>query len=123
MLKTTFFQVFSSTCAAAAFLMEPKTTTDSRRWYSLGGALVFNILFFDMAFIQVILDLVRPEVIIQRLYARRAVTQLQMNQRYYAPAGIYISFRCMLAGKFVLLAAMFGSAMPILYLIATCYFW
>ena len=52
MLKLTFFQVFNTTVAAAAFLVDDDVRSHPRKWYTLGGALLANVLFGDTVFIQ-----------------------------------------------------------------------
>ena len=64
-----------------------------------------------------------PVLVQRRLVAPRAPTQHAMDEAYAAPAGIYLAFRLQLAGKFVVLATMFGAAIPAAYLIAALYFW
>ena len=71
-----------------------------------------------------LLDFVQIPVLVNRLcVAPRAPTQRAMDEAYAAPAGIYLAFRLQLAGKFVVLCTMFGSAIPVLYLIAAIYFY
>ena len=124
MLKLTFFQVFNTTVAAAAFRYDPIVASHPRQWYTLGGALLANVMLGDAIFIQVLLDFVQIPVLINRLFiAPRATTQKAMDQAYAVPAGIYLAFRLQLAGKFVVLCTMFGSAIPVLYAIAAFYFW
>ena len=70
------------------------------------------------------LDWVRVGGLFSRLcLAPRAKTQLQMDRLYVDDADIYLAFRVQLAGKFIILALMFGTAIPILYLLAAFYFW
>ena len=124
MLRLTFFQVFNLVVAAAAFLIDPDVRADARKWYSLGGALIANFMFGDFILIQVLLDWVRVDTVINRnCIAPRAATQLQMDRLYTADAGLYLAYRLQLAGKFVIICGMFGSAIPLLYLIAAGYFW
>ena len=90
----------------------------------MGGSLIVNTLFSDFIFIQVVMDLVRiQDLVSKHLLARFASSQHEMNRRYVAPAGIYLAFRMQQAGKYVILAPMFGSAIPILFAIAALYFW
>ena len=124
MLKLTFFQSFNTIVAAASFWIEPTVRAEPRRWYSLGGATIANVMFGDAIFIQVLLDLVQIPIVISRsVVAPRAATQQAMDQAYIAPAGIYLAFRLQLAGKFVVICTSFGSAIPLLYLIGAFYFW
>ena len=124
MLKLTFFQVFNTCVAAAAFLVDPNVWSNSRHWYTLGGALLANVTLGDAIFIQLLLDFVQLPVLINRCFiAPRLTTQQAMDESYAAPAGIYLAYRLQLAGKFVVLCTMFGSAIPSLYAIATIYFW
>lgn len=124
MLKLTFFQVFNTVVAASAFLFDPTVAAHPRQWYSLGGALLANVTIGDAILIQTLLDFVQIPVLVNRLcIAPRAATQLQMDRSYAVPAGIYLAFRLQLAGKFVVLCTVFGSAIPTLYLVAAGYFW
>ena len=43
MLKLTFFQVFNTCVAAAAFLVDPTVRSHPRQWFTLGGALLANV--------------------------------------------------------------------------------
>ncbi|EOD12468.1 hypothetical protein EMIHUDRAFT_437392 [Emiliania huxleyi CCMP1516] len=124
MLKLVFFQVYNSVFASLAFLFDPSIDLFARPWYTTGGALIANILFGDAIFIQVVLDWVRVGGLFSRLcLAPRAKTQLQMDRLYVDDADIYLAFRVQLAGKFIILALMFGTAIPLLYLLAAFYFW
>ena len=124
MLKLTFFQVLNTVVAAFFFLVDPTVARSPRQWYSLGGALLENVMIGDCIFIQILLDFVQIPVLVNRLcIAPHASTQQAMDQAYAMPAGIYLAFRLQLAGKFVILATVFGSAIPVLYLVATLYFW
>lgn len=123
-LKCTFFQVLNTVLSAAVFFFDGYTASNTRQWYALGGALLVNILFGDFIFIQVLLDWVRIDIIVARCcLARRARSQSEMDRIYAAPAGIYLAFRIQQAGKYLVLAPMFGSAIPVLFLIAAAYFW
>ena len=123
-MKCTFFQCFNTLCSAAMFFADGYTADNTRQWYSLGGALLVNILFGDFIFIQVLMDWVRIDTLVARtILAPRASSQHEMNRIYAAPAGIYLAFRMQQAGKYVILAPMFGSAIPVLFIIATAYFW
>jgi len=124
MLKLVFFQVYNSVFASFAFLLDPSVRLFERPWYTVGGALIANILFGDAIFIQVFLDWLRVGGLFSRFcLAPRAKTQLEMDRLYVDEADIYLAFRCQLAGKFVVLSLMFGTAIPLLYLIAAFYFW
>ena len=125
MLRLTFFQVFNLVVASAAFLIDPTVRENSgRKWFALGGALLANFMFGDCILIQVLLDFVKVDTVVNRnCLAPKATTQLEMDRLYTAEADIYLAFRLQLAGKFVVICAMFGSAIPILYLIAALYFW
>ena len=46
-----------------------------------------------------------------------------MDRLYVANADIYLAFRAQFAGKFVVVCLMFGTAIPMLYLVAAFYFW
>lgn len=125
-LKCTFFQVLNTVAAAAVFYLDPyiQSTCGMRQWYSLGGSLIVNILFGDFIFIQVLMDCIKVDVIAARTcIARTAKSQYEMNQIYAAPAGIYLAFRMQQAGKYLVLAPMFGSSIPALFLVAAAYFW
>ncbi len=86
--------MFNTVVAASAFLVDPTVRSDTRRWYSLGGSLIVNVMLGDCLFIQPLLDWVRVDVLFsRRVRAPRASTQLQMNEAYVARAGIYLAFR------------------------------
>ena len=71
MLKLTFFQVFNTCVAAAAFLVDPNVWSNSRHWYTLGGALLANVTLGDAIFIQLLLDFVQLPVLINRCFIAR----------------------------------------------------
>jgi hypothetical protein len=123
MLKLTFFQVFNTSVAAAAFAMDPAVASNRREWYTLGGALIANVMFGDAIFIQVACDFVQIPIFIGRCRAKYKKTQQAMDEAYSAPAGIYLAFRLQLAAKFAVLCTVFGSAIPTLYAIGAFYFW
>ena len=123
MLKLCFFEVYNTVVSIAAFFIDSSVWHNSRQWYSLGGAMLVNILIGDAVILQWLLD-GGPLCQLGILWsARRARTQIEMNERYAEPAGIVLAFRLSLAGKFVVLAIWFGPAIPILYLVAAYFFW
>ena len=76
----------------------------------------------DTFVIQFLLDVLRPfPDFINRCKARKARTQAKMNELWVMRADIYLAFRVQLAGKMLVLACMFGSAIPLLFLIGACY--
>ena len=123
MLKLCFFEVLNTVVSIAAFFIDPNVWHNSRQWYSLGGAMLVNILIGDASFLQWLLDGGPICQLGTYVSARRARTQIEMNERFAEPAGIVIAFRLSLAGKFVVLCCMFGAAIPLLYLIAALFFW
>jgi len=70
-----------------------------------------------------LLELARPDGLINRYRARYAKTQLSMDRLYTLQATYYLSFRAQLSAKFVVLCLMFGSGMPLVYFFGACYFW
>lgn len=125
LLKMAFFQVFNTVVAAFSFLV-----TDSRlggaftrEWYTLGGTLIVQVAVGDWLLMLPLLELLRPDGIVNRWRASWAKTQLQMDRLYTLQATYYLSFRAQLSAKFVVLCVMFGTGMPMLYLIGAGYFW
>ena len=110
MLKLCFFEVFNTVVSVAAFFIDSNVWNNTRQWYSLGGAMLVNVLIGDATFLQWLLDGGPLCQLGIYLSARRARTQLEMNEKLAEPAGIVLAFRLSLAGKFVVLATMFGSA-------------
>ena len=110
MLKLCFFEVFNTVVSVAAFFIDSNVWHNTRQWYSLGGAMLVNVLIGDATFLQWLLDGGPLCQLGIYLSARRARTQLEMNEKLAEPAGIVLAFRLSLAGKFVVLATMFGSA-------------
>jgi len=99
MLKLVFFQVYNSVFASFAFLLDPSVRLFERPWYTVGGALIANILFGDAIFIQVFLDWLRVGGLFSRFcLAPRAKTQLEMDRLYVDEADIYLAFRCQVQG-------------------------
>ena len=119
MLKLCFFEVLNTVVSVAAFFLDPSIWHNSRQWYSLGGAMLVNVLIGDASFLQWLLDGGPVCQLGTYCSARMAKTQLQMNERLAEQAGIVIAFRISLAAKFTVLAIMFGSAIPLLYLIVS----
>lgn len=107
--------MLNTVVAVVAFLAVPEVAADTRQWYTLGGALIFNVMFGDLIFIMPVLDWVRLDILfLRRIRAPRQKTQLDMDRTYDMPAGLYLAYRLQLAGKFVVICAMFGSAIPVL---------
>ena len=63
-------------------------------WYATGGTVILTALVGDFLFINLLIDLVRPDVLfLRRFLAPRARTQRAMNALYKRDADIYVAFR------------------------------
>ena len=85
-------------------------------WYATGGTVILTALVGDFLFINLLIDLVRPDVLLmRRVLAPRARTQRAMNALYKRDADIYVAFRLQLINKMVVVALIYGTAFPALY--------
>ena len=125
LLKMAFFQVFNTVVAAFSFLVTDRSLKGAftREWYTLGGTLIVQVAVGDWLLMLPLLELLRPDGVVNRWRARWAKTQLQMDRLYTLQATYYLSFRAQLSAKFVVLCVTFGTGMPMLYLIGAGYFW
>lgn len=120
-LKLLCFQCFNTVASSftfAYFETSGSYLNFNRHWYVHGGALVVNALIGDLIIINLVVDLLQPGALIQRLVATRTeLTQRGMDQAYAVPRDLYLAFRLQLALKFVVLSLMYGAAFPLLYFI------
>ena len=93
-------------------------------WYSSGGALIINALIGDLTIINLLIDGLKPEVLLQRyVFTRGALTQSRMNEMWLIPADITLAMRMQLTNKFLLLALQFSFAIPVLYALLAAHMW
>ena len=113
--------MFNTVASALCFLIfvDELRGRLERPWYALGGTLVLNVMLADSFVIQLLLDVLRPfpDLINRKCRAPKARTQARMNELWVMRADIYLAFRTQLAGKILVLACMFGSAIPLLFLV------
>jgi hypothetical protein len=82
-------------------------------WFSTGGVTVINSMIGDIAFINVVLEWIRPDKMIQRHWlAKRARSQHEANMMYEGP-DFMIAFRYQLILKFIFMGLMFSTAIPV----------
>ena len=85
-------QVGNTVVASSVYYFFP--TGSRHSWYDYGPSMILNVLIGDLLFIQIVLDLLQPGVLLARhVHAPAAPTQREMNELYVAPADIYVAFR------------------------------
>ena len=111
MLKISFFQWFNNCAQSVVFLWlatanNPQPNGEfGAGWYSSGGALIINALIGDLVIINLVIDGLKPEVLLQRyVFTRGALTQSRMNEMWIMPADITLAMRMQLTNKFLMLA-------------------
>ena len=130
MLKISFFQWFNNFAQSIVFLFletEKNPNPDgmfSAGWYGSGGALIINALIGDLVVINLLIDGLKPEVMIQRyVLTRWAKTQARMDDMWVVPADITLAFRVQLTNKFLLLGMQYSFAIPVLYVLLAAHMW
>ena len=130
MLKISFFQWFNNFAQSIVFLfLETEKNPDpdgmfSAGWYGSGGALIINALIGDLVVINLLIDGLKPEVMIQRyVLTRWAKTQARMDDMWVIPADITLAFRVQLTNKFLLLGMQYSFAIPVLYALLAAHMW
>ena len=130
MLKISFFQWFNNCAQSIAFVYlatagNPQPNGEfGAGWYSSGGALIINALIGDLVLINLLIDGLKPEVLLQRyVFTRSALTQSRMNEMWVMPADITLAMRMQLTNKFLMLALQFSFAIPVLYALLAAHMW
>ena len=130
MLKISFFQWFNNCAQSIAFVYlatanNPQPNGEfGAGWYSSGGALIINALIGDLTIINLLIDGLKPEVLLQRyVFTRGALTQSRMNEMWVMPADITLAMRMQLTNKFLMLALQFSFAIPVLYALLAAHMW
>ena len=119
------FQILNTVVASCvSYFFSDLFSPDRHTWYSIGGPMVLNVLFGDLAVITILIDLIRPEVLFkQHVLAPSAHTQQEMNIAYTPRADIYIAFRLQLVAKAICIGLIYGAALPACYLLTTIACW
>ena len=124
-LKLALFQVFNVlvTMYAALYDPRPEERRDSLRgWLSYASPVIINVLIGDAFIVHLLIDMGRPDTIINRLIKGRwAATQHTLNQLWSVDPDLWLVFRLQLAAKVILLSLMFSSAIPLLHFLTTAY--